>query len=163
MPRNLLLLPVLIALVATPYLVSRTASGAPDEPVGLTLQTLPPMEGTVKFADGSFNGFLPPRAGETFRLDFSRLPSVEPGESVALKFNPQGNSYLQIQGPLKIEAVHRHSGAVAGIRLASVGGEQADDRDLYVRWRSRSARCEGLAVRGVARAGAEWCLCRGEV
>ena len=66
----------------------------------IDLSKYPSMNCKVKYADGNFLGYIPPRNGESFHLDFSQILNAR-----RLDFNQKTKSYIALFEPLRIETV----------------------------------------------------------
>jgi hypothetical protein len=100
---------------------------------------LPVFEGTVTLAHGSFSGYIPPRAGDTCRIDWAALTRPKDDKWVWLRFDmgPERKKrwvsagggkdtqpYIVARGRFRLEVVHP-SGATAktftGARFVAAG------------------------------------------
>lgn len=73
----------------------QVANAAPTE---IDFSKFPLIACQVAFSHGSFFGFLPPKKGDLFSLDFLRLKALK-----KLEFNRKKLSYIPISRPLRLD------------------------------------------------------------
>ena len=69
---------------------------------------LPLLTGKVIFAEGSFFGYMPPRAGDAMKLDLEALHSITNRIAFEGKKSRGGNAhYIPLPAPLRIDKIER--------------------------------------------------------
>ena len=97
------------------------------------LHKLPVVTGKVIFAEGSFFGYSPPRAGDTIRLDLGALDSITNGISFHRSKSADSVApYLPLPAPLRIERSERdQDGKLLVARLIS-GSKDSDGTERVI-------------------------------
>ena len=90
------------------------AAPAPD------LSKFPLLQGKVDQVLGSFNGYIPPKAGEPFQLELKDALKLK-----SLTFDPAKKSVIGLPGPVVVESIQYYSnGVFQDMRLVSKEGKE---------------------------------------
>jgi hypothetical protein len=77
----------------------------------------PKLTGKVKHVLGHLSSYIPPEAGEPFRLD---LRDVAKLTQLRFKKSSEGETYIQLLAPVEVESIHYYTnGVFAHMRLIS--------------------------------------------